>query len=68
MENVTLRFSAIKKWTGLSRSAIYLHIARGNFPKQISLGVRSVGWIKGEIEAWLSNQIAKSRGITYKEY
>ncbi|MGD0466463.1 MAG: AlpA family transcriptional regulator [Gammaproteobacteria bacterium] len=64
MENTILRLPAVKKCTGLSRSSIYLRIAKGNFPRQISLGTRTVGWIKSEIEAWLSNQIAQSRGNT----
>jgi len=63
MENAILRLPAVKKCTGLSRSTIYLRIAQGNFPKQISLGGRSIGWIKSEIEAWLFNQIVQSRGI-----
>ena len=63
MENAILRLTTVKKCTGLSRSTIYLRIAQGNFPKQISLGGRAVGWIKSEIEAWLANQIAESRNI-----
>ncbi len=63
MENTILRLSTVKKCTGLSRSTIYLRIAQGNFPKQISLGGRAVGWIKSEIETWLANQITESRNI-----
>lgn len=58
-----LRLPLVKSRTGLSRSSIYLRIAQGTFPKQISLGKRTVGWIESEIEAWLSNQIERSRSI-----
>lgn len=61
MAKVILRLPAVKSRTGLSCSAIYLRIAQGSFPKQISLGKRTVGWIEEEIEAWLSTQIQNSR-------
>jgi prophage regulatory protein len=31
------------------------------FPKPISIGVRAVGWIEAEIDAWLAAQVEKSR-------
>lgn len=63
MNNAILRLPAVKKYTGLSRSTIYLRIAQGDFPKPISLGGRSIGWIEIEIEEWLSNKIAQNRNI-----
>jgi prophage regulatory protein len=56
-----LRLPTVKSRTGLSRSSIYLRISQGSFPKQISLGKRTIGWVESEIEAWLSNQIEQSR-------
>jgi prophage regulatory protein len=47
---------------GLSRSSIYNAIAKGNFPPQISLGERSVGWLKAEVEDWVKERVARSRG------
>lgn len=61
MSNVILRLPAVKSRTGLARSTIYLRIAQGTFPKQISLGGRVIGWVESEIETWLSNQIEQSR-------
>ena len=58
-----LRLPLVKSRTGLSRSSIYLAIAQGTFPKQISLGKRTVGWIESEIEAWISDQIERSRSL-----
>lgn len=63
MTNVMLRLPAVKARTGLSRSTIYLRVAEGKFPRPVSLGARAVGWLDAEIEAWLANQIAKSRSI-----
>jgi prophage regulatory protein len=61
MSKVILRLPAVKNRTGLARSTIYLRIAQGSFPKQISLGGRVIGWVEEEIDAWLLNQIEQSR-------
>ncbi|BCA93912.1 hypothetical protein TUM19329_02730 [Legionella antarctica] len=56
-----LRLPVVKEYTGLSRSSIYLKMAQDNFPKSISLGSRSVGWIEEEITAWIEERIQSSR-------
>jgi prophage regulatory protein len=56
-----LRLPDVKRSTGLSRSTIYLRISQGTFPKPVSLGERSVGWVEGEIQEWLQRQIDASR-------
>lgn len=61
MTHTILRLPAVKARTGLSRSSIYLRIARGDFPKPVSLGGRAVGWIESEIQAWLQQQIDTTR-------
>lgn len=63
MMHSILRLPVVKNRTGLSRSSIYLKVSEGTFPKQISLGKRTVGWIESEIEAWLLSQIEQSRSI-----
>ena len=63
MNHTILRLPLVKSRTGLSRSSIYLQIAEGTFPKQISLGKRTVGWLENEIEAWLLSQIEQSRSL-----
>jgi prophage regulatory protein len=61
MSNVILRLPTVKARTGLCRSAIYQNIANDSFPRPVSLGARSVGWIESEIEAWISQKIKESR-------
>ena len=53
-----LRLPEVVARTGLSRSSIYLRVSQNNFPKSISLGGRSVGWVEEQIEQWLERQIA----------
>ena len=66
MTHSILRLPEVMSSTGLSRSTIYLRMAQGRFPAPISLGGRAVGWIDSEVDAWLANQIAESRGLTSK--
>ena len=56
-----LRRKQVEARTGLSRSTIYLRIARGEFPTPVSLGVRAVGWNSQEIDQWIADRIAQSR-------
>ena len=50
-----LRRPLVEVETGLSRSEIYRRMSRGTFPKQVHLGPKSVGWYRGDVDAFLSN-------------
>jgi predicted DNA-binding transcriptional regulator AlpA len=39
--------------TGLSRSSLYEKIKNRTFPQQKKLGVRSVGFLTSEVDAWV---------------
>ncbi len=54
-----LRFEEVSAITRKKRTAIYAEIKAGTFPKQISLGFRSVGWLESEIEAWIDGRAAQ---------
>ncbi|MBX9704536.1 MAG: AlpA family transcriptional regulator [Silvanigrellaceae bacterium] len=56
-----LRLPVVKNRTGLSRSSIYLKVAKGEFPQPISLGERCVGWIEEEITNWIEQCVNSSR-------
>lgn len=53
-----LRRNQVESETGYSRSTIYLRIAQGLWPKQISLGARAVGWPATEVDAMNAARIA----------
>ena len=57
-----VRLPDVQARTGLSRSTIYVRVAAGSFPKPVHLGARAVGWIESEVDAWIRQQIAASRG------
>ena len=62
-----IRLKQVKQRTGLSRSSIYLAMNRGNFPRKIALGARSVGWIEEEIDSFLRTRIDASRATQVKQ-
>jgi len=61
MANSILRLPQVKNRTGLSRSTIYSMVSDGTFPKSISLGSRSVGWVEDEVDNWIEKRISESR-------
>jgi prophage regulatory protein len=52
-----LRRPKVEKQVGLSRSTIYSLMQQGLFPKPISLGPRSRGWLQAEITNWLAERV-----------
>lgn len=56
-----IRLPEVKSRSGLSRSTIYALIKEGDFPTNISLGGRSVGWIEQEVDEWIASRIKTSR-------
>lgn len=57
-----IRMPEVLRRIGVSRSDVYSKIRAGDFPRQIKLGVRAVGFLESDIEAYLQTLIAKSRG------
>ena len=55
-----IRLPEVIKQTGLSRSTIYALIKSGDFPKQIQLSVRSMGFTQSSICGWVIGKIEAS--------
>lgn len=51
-----VRMREVQKKIGLCKASIYNRIARGTFPKPVSLGGRSVGWIESDLDEWISER------------
>jgi prophage regulatory protein len=56
-----IKLPRVKDTTGKSRSSIYDGIKKGTFPAPISIGVRAVGWLESDIDAWLENCVNASK-------
>ena len=65
MAEAILRLPIVKQRTGLSRSEIYRREGLGEFPVRLSLGARAVGWLEGEVDAWIKSRVRQTRtGMT----
>ncbi|MDH2244293.1 AlpA family phage regulatory protein [Pseudomonas sp. GD03855] len=62
-----IKRQAVQRMAGLSCTEIYRRIAAGTFPKQITLGPKSVVWNEAEIIDWMDARIAESRGSLLNE-
>jgi prophage regulatory protein len=51
------RLPEVLRQTGLSRSTIYEMIGRGDFPRQVQLGRRAVGWIADDVVDWVHGKV-----------
>lgn len=52
-----IRLKDVINQTGLSRSTLYDRIAQGEFPRSVSLGGNTVGWVESEVSAWIEARI-----------
>jgi prophage regulatory protein len=50
-----LKRQGVVEATGMCYTSIYNKMKAGTFPKSRKLGVRSVGWIKEEVEKWIAD-------------
>lgn len=62
MQSRLIRLPHVEDISGLKKSSIYNMIEKGEFPKQIKLGERSVAWIESEVNDWVKSRISASRG------
>jgi len=56
-----LRLPTVCDMTGLCRSMVYQLEAEHRFPRRIKIGIRAVGWLEGEVQAWVASRIEGSR-------
>jgi prophage regulatory protein len=52
-----LKISQVLDITGLSRATLYSYIKNQQFPCQINLGPRRVGWVEDEVTDWIRSKI-----------
>ena len=56
MDNRILRLPQVIELTGFSRSSIYALMKTGEFPLNIKLGQRAVGWKEQDITNWINTR------------
>ncbi len=58
MANI-IKIAAVVDKTELSKSTIYAMIKRKEFPAQLCLHRRAVGWLEDEIDEWIVERITE---------
>lgn len=55
-QQIIIRPNGLPAFTGLSKSTIERLRREGDFPQARRLGRQAIGFLKAEIETWLSNR------------
>jgi prophage regulatory protein len=58
-----LRIEVVLLRTGLKRTMLYDLIAKEQFPRQVSLGARAVGWYEEKVENWIRSRHGAQREL-----
>ncbi|AYM89219.1 AlpA family transcriptional regulator [Serratia sp. 3ACOL1] len=63
MTNTLIRLTEVQRRTGYSKAWLYRLISQGKFPASVKIGTRSIAFVESEIDEWVNQRIAESRGV-----
>lgn len=58
-----IRRKEVEAITGLKTSSLYRHMNAGIFPKPKQLGIKMVGWLESDINAWMAARPESTLGL-----
>ncbi|MBP2835699.1 MULTISPECIES: helix-turn-helix transcriptional regulator [Dickeya] len=62
MSNNLIRLPEVQRRTGYSKAWLYRLISQDRFPQPVKIGSRSIAFVESEIDDWINQRIAESRG------
>ena len=62
MSQSFIRLSEVLRRTGYSKAWIYRFLKEKRFPQPVKIGSRSIAFVENEIDEWINQRIAESRG------
>jgi len=62
-----LRLPQVLEISGLCRSVVYKLAKQGQFPAQVTVGVRGARWSEKEVRDWVADRLANARRATVTE-
>lgn len=62
MSQSFIRLSEVQRRTGYSKAWIYRLLKESRFPKSVKIGSRAIAFVESEIDEWINQRIAESRG------
>ena len=57
-----IRLPEVQRRTGYGKAWIYRLISQKKFPSSVKIGTRAIAFVESEIDEWVDQRIAKSRG------
>lgn len=57
-----IRLSEVQRRTGYSKAWLYRLMSQKKFPSSVKIGSRSIAFIESEIDEWINQRRAESRG------
>jgi prophage regulatory protein len=59
---VLIRLPEVLRRTSLSKTTVYQMIADQSFPSKINLGGKAIAFLSHEVDQWIADRVAASRG------
>ena len=60
--NKLIRLAEVQRRTGYSKAWIYRLLKEKRFPASVKIGTRAIAFVESEIDEWINQRIAESRG------
>ena len=62
-----IRHAEVCRKLGISAASLFDMVAKGDFPKPFSIipGGRSVGWLEGDVDAWIVKRSKTAAGVQH---
>lgn len=57
-----LRLPEVIRTLGLSKASVYRMVKAGTFPQSVRLGANTVGWLRTDVEQWVSEKAGARDG------
>ncbi|WP_313382492.1 AlpA family transcriptional regulator [Pantoea sp.] len=62
MSQSFIRLPEVQRRTGYSKAWIYRLLKESRFPQSVKIGSRAIAFVESEIDEWINQRIAESRG------
>ncbi|RSV89323.1 helix-turn-helix transcriptional regulator [Klebsiella aerogenes] len=62
MSHNLIRLPEVQRRTGYSKAWIYRLMSEQRFPSAVKIGSRAIAFVESEIDDWINQRIAESRG------
>ena len=62
MAQSLIRMPEVMRRTGYGKAWIYRLVSEGRFPLPIKIGSRAIAFVESEVDDWINQRIAESRG------